>query len=96
MTNCVSDSLSLSLSLSVAVVGLERTAYTVSEDVVMVEVCAIVYSPNNSCPINFPFDVRLATEDVTAGKPHHHSNKLKNLTMLSPTKFMFELKKTKF
>ena len=50
-----------------AVVGLERTAYTVSEDVVTVEVCAIVYSPNNSCPINFPFDVRLATEDATAG-----------------------------
>ena len=67
MTNCVS----LCLSLSVAVVGLERTAYTVSEDVVVVEVCAIVYSPNNSCPINFPFDVRLATGDATAGKSNH-------------------------
>ena len=58
----------------VAVVGLERTAYTVTEDVVVVEVCAIVYSPspNNTCPINFPFDVRLSTSDGTAGKSNNY------------------------
>jgi hypothetical protein len=46
-----------------AVVGLERTFYQVSEDVGVLVVCAIVYSPNNSipCPINFAFDVNLST-----------------------------------
>ena len=52
---------------SVAVVGLERTFYNVSEDVGLVEVCAIVYSPTIVCPINFPFDVSLSTSDNTAG-----------------------------
>ena len=54
-----------------AVVGLEMTAYTVSEDVVVVELCAIVYQPNRGlgCPINFDFDINLSTNDVTAGKP---------------------------
>ena len=52
---------------SVAVVGLERTFYNVSEDVGLVEVCAIVYSPTIDCPINFPFDVSLSTSDNTAG-----------------------------
>ena len=51
-----------------AVVGLERTFYQVSEDVGVVEVCAIVYSPNITCPIAFPFDVRLRTLDGSAGK----------------------------
>ena len=52
---------------SVAVVGLERTLYHVMEDVGVVEVCAIVYSPTIDCPINFPFDVNLSTNDNTAG-----------------------------
>ena len=52
---------------SEAVVGLERTFYSVPEDVGVVEVCAIVYSPNIVCPINFPFDVNLSTSDRTAG-----------------------------
>ena len=54
-------------SLLVAVVGLEKTFYQVSEDVGVVEVCAIVYSPTIDCPINFPFDVSLSTDDNTAG-----------------------------
>ena len=52
----------------VAVVGLERTFYQVLEDVGVVEVCAVVYSPNISCPISFPFIVGLDTRDRTAGK----------------------------
>ena len=51
-----------------AVVGLERTFYQVSEDVGVVEVCAIVYSPNVTCPIEFPFNVNLTTSDGSAGK----------------------------
>ena len=49
-------------------VGLERTFYQVSEDVGVVEVCAIVYSPVINCPIIFPFDVILRTLDGSAGK----------------------------
>ena len=52
---------------SEAVVGLERTFYSVSEDVGVVEVCAIVYSPTIDCPIAFSFDVSLSTSDNTAG-----------------------------
>ena len=47
--------------------GLERTIYSVFEDVGVVEVCAIVYSPTIDCPITFPFDVSLTTSDNTAG-----------------------------
>ena len=47
--------------------GLEKTFYQVSEDVGVVEVCAIVYSPTIVCPIAFPFDVSLSTDDNTAG-----------------------------
>ena len=65
MKFCKSDrkhqfSLSISLSL-VAVVGLEETFYRVSESVGVVEVCAIVYHPNITCPIQFPFNVNLST-----------------------------------
>ena len=52
---------------SVAVVGLERRLYYFIEDVGVVEVCAIVYSPTIDCPINFPFDVNLLTRDNMAG-----------------------------
>ena len=45
----------------VAVVGLERTFYQVPEDVGVVEVCAVVYSPNITCPIEFSFAVGLST-----------------------------------
>ena len=47
--------------------GLEKTFYNVTEDVGVVEVCAVVYSPTIDCPIAFPFDVRLLTRDGSAG-----------------------------
>ena len=58
---------SLPTFISEAVVGLEKTIYSVSEYVGMVEVCAIVYSPTVDCPIVFPFDVSLSTSENTAG-----------------------------
>ena len=50
-------------------VGLERTFYNVSENVGVVEVCAIVISPSGNvpCPIDFPFDVNLSTNNDSAG-----------------------------
>ena len=50
-----------------AVVGLEPTFFNVSEDVGVVQLCAIVISPVITCPIDYPFDVRLSTDDGTAG-----------------------------
>ena len=52
----------------VAVVGLEQIFYSVSEDVGVVELCAVVNEPNIDCPIAFPFDVPLSTSDNSAGK----------------------------
>ena len=51
-----------------AVVGLEQTFFRVMENVGVVELCAIVSSPDCTCPIAFPFDVILSTADGTAGK----------------------------
>lgn len=51
-----------------AVVGLERTSYTVLENAGVVEVCTIVYSPYGPCPIDQPFEVRLSTNDESAGR----------------------------
>ena len=53
-----------------AVVGLERTEYTVSEDVDVIEICAIVYEPNGNidCPIDISFEVQLSTIDDSAGR----------------------------
>ena len=50
--------------------GLERTFYSESEDVGLVEVCVVVYMPlqDLDCPINFPFDIQLSTADNTACK----------------------------
>ena len=53
---------------SVAVVGLDKTLYQVSGNVGVVEVCAIVYSNESDCPIEFPFDVKFTTLDGSAGK----------------------------
>ena len=47
--------------------GLERTFYNVSEGVGVVELCAVVYEPNITCPTEFPFNVSLSTADGTAG-----------------------------
>ena len=44
-----------------ALVGLESTSYNTSENEGVVEVCAVVFSPNISCPINFAFDVGVLT-----------------------------------
>ena len=49
-------------------VGLERTFYKVSEDVGVVEVCGLVYSPEIECPIAFAFNVTLKTMYGCAGK----------------------------
>ena len=53
---------------SVAVVGLDSTFYQVSEDVGVVEVCAIVRSPGIECPIQFPFEVTLTITNGSVGK----------------------------
>lgn len=53
---------------AVAVVGLESSVYMITEDMGLVEVCAILYSPNITCPVEFPFTVNLSTSDGTAGK----------------------------
>ena len=47
--------------------GLEMTFYSVLEGVGMVELCAVVYEPNITCPIEFPFNVSLSTVNGTAG-----------------------------
>ena len=50
-----------------AVVGLETTLYMVSETAGAVEVCAVVREPSmEDCPISFPFEVMLSTNDDTA------------------------------
>ena len=57
--------------LTVGVVGLERTFYRVSENPGVVEVCAVVYSQNVTCPIEFAFDINLLTTDGSAGIQLH-------------------------
>ena len=49
--------------------GLEKMFHQVSEVEGVVEVCVIVSRPNGNltCPISFPFDVTLSTEDDSAG-----------------------------
>ena len=48
--------------------GLEKTFHQVSDDVGVVELCAIVYELDRivPCPILFPFNVSLSTLDSTA------------------------------
>ena len=48
-------------------VGLERTLYQISEDVGVVEVCAVAYSQNITCPIEYAFNINLLTTDGSAG-----------------------------
>ena len=50
-----------------AVVGLERTLYVVSETEGVVEVCAVVRAPTIACPIEFSFNATLSTSDKSAG-----------------------------
>ena len=48
--------------------GLEKIFLQVIEDVGVVDLCIVVHSPFITCPIPFPFHVRLSTGDGTAGK----------------------------
>ena len=48
------------------IVSLERTSYTVDEDVGHVDVCALITN-SESCPLQFAFNVTLSTRDDTAG-----------------------------
>ena len=50
-----------------AVVGIEQTHYTVIENVGAVEVCAVVFSPDISCPIEFSFSIQVTVTDRTTG-----------------------------
>ena len=50
-----------------AVVGLERTLYTVSGPVGSLEICAVVTSPQITCPIEFSFTVGLSVENNAGG-----------------------------
>ena len=59
--------LQFSFLIKGAVVGLERTSYQTAEGVGVVEVCVIVYSPSQECPIAFPFIINLSTGDHNAG-----------------------------
>ena len=45
------------------------TEYLVSEDIGVVEICAVVYEPdgNIQCPIDLSFEVQLSTTDDSAG-----------------------------
>ena len=52
---------------TVAVVGLERPVYNVSESVDFVEICIIVTSPVTSCPTPYPFTLTLSSSDDSAG-----------------------------
>ncbi|CAI8023699.1 hypothetical protein GBAR_LOCUS13828, partial [Geodia barretti] len=50
-----------------AVIGLERTLYSIQEgSAPAVEVCIVVYRPTGICPIPFPFSVMFSTSDLTA------------------------------
>ena len=58
----------LFLLLIVAMVGLERTLYKVSELLGVVEACSVVHKPTvAACPIQFPFSVIFSTADNNAG-----------------------------
>ena len=52
-----------------AVVGLEETFYHTEEGQGAVQVCAIVYMPDDTvpCPIAFEFTVYLSNAEFTAG-----------------------------
>ena len=50
----------------VAFVGMQRTSYTVREEE-NPSVGVIVHMPTTACRVEFPFNLRIYTEDVTAG-----------------------------
>ena len=76
--------LAISYPLSpVGMVGLEDTFYRVSEGAGFVEVCAVVYMPDNtvSCPIAFEFTVYLSNNEFTAGTSVLHVFNIITLTV---------------
>ena len=52
---------------AVARVGIDPTFIRVDETVGFVEICAVVFEPVITCPIDFDFSVSLSTCDGTAG-----------------------------
>ena len=48
-------------------VGLEQTSLTVSENVGMVEICTVIFFPDDPCPTEFPFELMIVTVSGTAG-----------------------------
>ena len=48
-------------------VGFEESFYEVDEAVETVEICAALFQPNVTCPIEFNFSVTFETRDETAG-----------------------------
>ena len=52
-------------------VGFESTLYVASEGDGAVEVCAAVLSQSINCPIEFPFNISLSTNDGSSGELHY-------------------------
>ena len=50
-----------------AVVGLKKTHYQVSENIGDIKICVILEGSSDDCPIEFPFAVVLTAIDGTAG-----------------------------
>ena len=53
-----------------AVVGLEKTFYTVTQEDEMIDVCVVVKNPNyegEECPVASSFDIVISTVDDSAG-----------------------------
>ena len=48
-------------------VGLERTAFSVSEGDGTLQVCAVVSNPSGNCPIEFTFTVDIEISHGSAG-----------------------------
>ena len=47
--------------------SLEETAYSVLEDVGVIEVCVIVDKEDNNCTLSLPIILSLSTHDNSAG-----------------------------
>lgn len=58
-----------------AVIGLEQTLFNVSENIDAVELCVNISFPRIDCPITFPFNISLVTQDGTAGTNSHDNCK---------------------
>ena len=52
-----------------ATVGLDLPFYRVSEGRDLVQVCCSILEPSYTCPVPFPFDIQLSTDDQSAGAP---------------------------